>query len=245
MSNLITTAETGYTNVSDRYRVVPTAPLAEKFKSLGFTVDSFTRRGCRDVNKTPFVKHQVRLSHPDLLKSHGNNDLRLQLIITNSFDATSAFKMMLGFFRFVCSNGLAVGTSYETFSHRHVGNIIQEVDSSVERIVAQTDRLLFDIDKMKSVTLNQDEARAFLMSAAKVKDENIQEALFEPRREADTSLDVFTLYNVAQEAIIQGNTQMIMTNGDRKTMRRMRNLDEIERINRGLFDLALTFANAA
>lgn len=240
----IITANSGYTNVSERYRAVPTAPLAEKFKSLGFTVDSFTRRGCRDVNKTPFVKHQVRLSHSDLLQSSGD-DIRLQLIITNSFDATSAFKMMLGFFRFVCSNGLAVGTSYETFVHRHVGNIIEEVDSSVERIVAQTDRLLFDIDKMKSVTLNPNDARDFLMAAAKVKDDNIQEALFQPRREADTGLDIFTLYNVAQEAIIQGNTQMIMSNGDRKTMRRMRNLDEIERINRGLFDLALQFANAA
>ena len=241
----IITAASGYTNVSERYRAVPTAPLAEKFKSLGFTVDSFNRRGCRDADKAPFVKHQVRLSHPDLLKSHGNNDVRLQLIITNSFDATSAFKMMLGFFRFVCSNGLAVGTSYETFSHRHVGNIIEEVDSSVERIVAQTDRLLFDIDKMKSVTLNPNDARAFLMAAAKVKDDNILEAIIEPRREADTALDVFTLYNVAQEAIIQGNTQMVMSNGDRKTMRRMRNLDEIERINRGLFDLAFQFANAA
>ena len=82
----IFTAETGYTNVSERYRAVPTAPLAEKFKSLGFTVDSFIRRGCRDADKTPYVKHQVRLSHSDLLQNQGNRDIRLQLIITNSFE---------------------------------------------------------------------------------------------------------------------------------------------------------------
>lgn len=241
----IITAETGYTNVSERYRPVPTAPLAEKFKSLGFTVDSFTRRGCRNVNKVPFVKHQVRLSHSELLKNEGNRDIKLQLLISNSFDGTSALKMMLGFFRLVCSNGLVVGTSYEHFSHRHVGNIIEEVDSSIERIVAQTDRLLFDVDKMKSKTLNVIDARDFLIAAAKIKDEKIQEALFEPRREADTALDIFTLYNVAQEGIIRGNTEFITETGERKTMRRLRNLDEIERINRELFDLALQFANAA
>jgi hypothetical protein len=98
---------------------------------------------------------------------------------------------------------------------------------------------------MKSKTLNVIDARDFLIAAAKIKDEKIQEALFEPRREADTALDIFTLYNVAQEGIIRGNTEFITETGERKTMRRLRNLDEIERINRELFDLALQFANAA
>lgn len=239
------TAETGYTNVSERYRAVPTTSLAEKFKSMGFTVDSFVRRGCRDVNKTPYVKHQVRLSHSSLLDNTGHRDIKLQLLINNSFDATSAFKMKLGFFRMVCSNGLVVGTMYEEFSHRHTGNILEEVDSSVERIVAQTDRLLYDVDLMKSKVLSPLDARQFFNEAGKIKNEKIQEVLFTPRREEDTAMDVFTLYNVAQEGLIRGNTQMVTDNGRRTTMRTMRDLNEIERINRELFDLAFRFANAA
>lgn len=240
-SNLIT-ADSGYKTVSQRYRTVPTAPLADKFKSMGFLVDSFVRRGCRSEEKIPFVKHQVRLSHPGLLQNTASRDVRLQLVITNSFDGTSAFRMGLGFFRLVCSNGMMVGTTYETFAHRHVGNIIEELDESVERIVAQTDRLHNDLERMRTKILTPSQIVEFYNQAAKIKDPDITSALFAPRREEDKALDVFTVLNVVQEGIMRGNTQGVMTNGDRFTMRTMRNLNEIERINRELFDLALQYA---
>lgn len=241
----IITADSGYKTVSERYRPVPTAPLADKFKSMGFTVDSFSRRGCRSEEKRPFVKHMVRLSHSGLLKSGSHGDIKLQLVISNSFDGTSAFKMGLGFFRFVCANGMMVGESYETFRHRHTGNIIEEVDESVERIVAQTDRLLNDLEKMKSTVLTSSQILEFYREAAKIKNDEIDTILFSPRREEDRTNDLFTVLNVAQEGIIRGNTQAVLPTGERFTMRTMRNLNEIERVNRELFDLALRFASAA
>lgn len=241
----IITADSGYKTVSERYRPVPTAPLADKFKSMGFTVDSFSRRGCRSEEKRPFVKHMVRLSHSDLLKAGPHKDIKLQLIISNSFDGTSAFKMSLGFFRLVCSNGMMVGETYESFRHRHTGNIMQEVEDSVDRIVAQTDRLLTDLDKLKSTVLTSSQILEFYREAGKIKSEEIDSVLFSPRREEDRANDLFTILNVAQEGIIRGNTQAILPTGERFTMRTMRNLNEIERVNRELFDLALRFASAA
>lgn len=243
-SNLVT-ADSGYKTVSQRYQVVPTAPLAEKFKSMGFLVDSFTRKNCRSEEKRPFVKHQVRLSHPELLKNTTHRDIKLQLVITNSFDGTAAFRMGLGFFRFVCSNGMMVGESYETFKHRHIGNIIEEVDESVERIVAQTNKLMEDLDRMKSKILTPSQIVEFYNQAIKIKDPEIQSALFIPRRTEDNANDLFTVLNVVQEGIIRGNTTAVSSNGERFTMRTMRNLSEMERINKQLFDLALQFANAA
>lgn len=241
----IITADSGYKTVSQRYQVVPTAPLAEKFKSMGFVVDSFSRRGCRSEEKRPFVKHQVRLSHPELLRNTVHRDIRLQLIITNSFDGSAAFRMGLGFFRLVCANGMMVGETYETFRHRHVGNIIEEVDESVERIVAQTNRLMEDLDKMKSKVLTSQQVIDFYNQAIKIKNPDIDSALFMPRRQEDTAKDLFTVLNVVQEGIIRGNTQAVLPTGERFTMRTMRNLSEIERVNRELFDLALQFANAS
>ena len=134
-NGMIKVSESAHPKMSPKYKTVQTNVIAQRFKDLGFVVDEVLQRKSRK-GAGPYAKHMVRLSHPTLLSSK-HNDLKLQLIVTNSFDGSASFGMQLGFFRFVCANGMIVGEQLESFKHKHNGNILEEIDTSIERIVAQ------------------------------------------------------------------------------------------------------------
>ena len=135
----ITTLDTKLETLSDKYKLVPTKLIADKFKSLGFVTADYQEVKVRKASRAGFQKHMVRMNNPKLLTS-AHNDLKLQLVITNSHDGLSSFSIKLGIYRLVCSNGLMVGETFESVTLRHTGSIIEQVDQAVERMVAHKPR---------------------------------------------------------------------------------------------------------
>jgi hypothetical protein len=48
------------------------------------------------------------------------NKLRMRLECFNSVDGSTRFRVLMGWFRFVCSNGLVIGVTQADIQHRHV-----------------------------------------------------------------------------------------------------------------------------
>jgi len=48
------------------------------------------------------------------------NELRMRLECFNSVDGSTRFRVLMGWFRFVCSNGLVIGVTQADIQHRHV-----------------------------------------------------------------------------------------------------------------------------
>ncbi len=94
--------------LSDRYTVVPTIDVVEKFIDNGWQVSS-----AKQVGKTAFAKHQVRLRNAELPQV---GDSLLEAVITNSHNGTSTLQVGAGLFRLVCSNGLTVPVSTLEFA---------------------------------------------------------------------------------------------------------------------------------
>jgi Domain of unknown function (DUF932) len=233
---MITTLDQKHTSRSDKYQLVATKEIAERFKNLGFVVDGYSERRVRDATRRGYQKHQVRLSNPDLLQST-HSDIKLQLVVTNSHDGTSSFKMALGFFRFVCSNGLMVGETFERVSLRHSGTIVEEIEESIDRMVAQVSRLDSVISKMKERVLSKEELGLFLAEAGRIRGAAFS-SVPEPRREGDVGDDLFTVLNRIQEASIRGGETYVNQNGRTRSMRALTNIDKLTTVNQELFTLA-------
>jgi hypothetical protein len=68
-----------------------------------------------------------------------------QLHLVNSYDLSAPFEILLGAFRFVCENGLVVGTKHLHLKRRHHVSILQDVDiraevsTALKRFEAQAD----------------------------------------------------------------------------------------------------------
>ena len=223
--------------MSPRYKTVKTNMVASRFKDLGFVVDEI--KHVKKRNSSTFGKHLVRLSHPTLLSST-HNDVKLQLIVTNSFDGSSVFTMQLGFFRFVCSNGMVAGETLHAFKRKHVGNIIEEIDSGIEKIVAQTKDLEKILGRMKSTILTDSQIKEFERKASelRLKTGNLT---YTVRRQEDKGVDLFTVYNRIQEDIIRGGAKSVTADKIRR-LRPISSVTKLKELNEKLFDLALEFA---
>jgi hypothetical protein len=237
--NEIKTLDAKHSRVSDRYQLIPTKEIAGKFQELGFKVDEYKQVRVRDGSRMGYQKHFVRLSHPEMLTSK-HSDLKLQLLVTNSHDGSSSFKLQLGIFRLVCSNGLVVGQVFESVVIRHTRKALIELEPAIEKMVAQVAKLDEALDKMKSRILTPEEMQAFYEKAVKVRyGDNVQasDVYVYPRRDADMKDDLFTVYNVIQETLIRGS-QVRGLNGRVRQRRAITNIAKDISINTKLFDLA-------
>jgi len=241
---LVNVADQAHPKMSARYKTVQTNLIAQKFKDMGFIVDSVTQRRSRKHAATGggYGKHMVRLSHPQLLKSEAHNDVKLQLIVTNSFDGSSTFKIQLGFFRFVCSNGMIVGETLESYAHKHTGMILEELDESIERIVAQTHKLSGILTSMKSKMLSVVEIHSLEQEAMKLRSDKIKSIEWTARREEDKPTDLFTVYNRIQEDLVRGGTAATSESGNVRVLREIKGVDKLKQLNERLFDLAAKYA---
>ena len=123
----------------------------------------------------------------------GNNDTsRIHLLFSNNYARASDFKLGLGVYRQVCSNGMVVGQTVAGFNARHLvdeGFNATSLQSKVARIIEES-KHLYDIwMAWKDIFLSYEEALALFekrFSASKL------EQILSP---AQFPCDLWTIYN--------------------------------------------------
>jgi hypothetical protein len=132
-----------------------------------------------------------------------------RIIIRNSYAGESALIVQIGLFRFVCSNGLLLGTKTFAQKIRHVGKseeqVLEELNTSI----------LVAIDKAKDLAWYQytimQVKLTYLEAQRKIESLKLPEsvskkvlATFEwPDRPADEGMTIYTLYNIVNEIMRQ------------------------------------------
>jgi hypothetical protein len=227
-------------NCSERYEFYPTSRLIEPLLEDRWEITQAFQVG-RKRNTSPYAKHLVRLTHPKL--QFGEE--RLEAIIRNSHNASSKLEMMLGAWRFICSNGIMVGSSFADFaiSHTRPYELVQE---RAQEIIETAPQVVEVFGEWKSRQTSEDERHAFAIAAAFIRfgekppiDPN---KLLVIRRFEDQGQDLWSVYQRIQENVIKGG----LTREDgRRTTRGIRAIDETVRINKALWRAAEALGGAA
>src|SRR5476651_3890 len=92
---------------SERYTYIPTIDVLRGLRKEGFEPFMVAQGRSRIEGKSEYTKHLIRLRHS------GQPTARLEaneIILINSHDGASSYQMLAGVFRFVCCNGLVVGS---------------------------------------------------------------------------------------------------------------------------------------
>lgn len=98
------------------------------------------RNGAQAVRRYEFPKHQAKIGEVE-----GEDDLlNLNLYVRNSYDSSSAFRVMLGAMRLLCWNGMVMGNKDVDLYGRHtknfnINNMIRKLDVSLNMFAAQAD----------------------------------------------------------------------------------------------------------
>lgn len=246
-------AASAHESRSKRYAYIPTADVLRGLLAEGWGVYSATQAKTRDESKREFTKHMIRLRHVDhmsvrqtmLGRREGNADVN-ELIIINSHDGATAYQMLAGCFRFVCSNGLVVGTKIDEVRVRHSGNVRDEVVQGAFRMLDQFSVIEETKEGWKSLQLTAGEQNAFANAAlaARFDAEDVNDApvtaeqVLQPKRFDDRDNSLWTTFNRVQENLVDGGLRTRTANGRRTRTRAVAGIDSNVKLNKALWTLA-------
>ena len=137
-----------------------------------------------------------------------------EVVLVNSHDGTSAYKLIAGIFRLVCSNGLIIADStIASLSVHHKGNVLDNVIEGSYKIIADSEVAMDRVAQWSNLQLTTGEQSAFAEAAhtmrfadsdGKITTPITPAQLLAPRRNWDSGSDLWRTFNRVQENVIQG-----------------------------------------
>lgn len=240
-------AESPHDSRSERYTYIPTSQVLQALMREGFRPYSVMQGGSRDEAKRGFTKHLLRLRHDSQVQQVGGT--HNEIVLLNSHDGTSSYRLMAGVFRLVCGNGLVVAENMvEDIRIPHKGDITGQVIDGCVELLTKLPEISDSIRQMDSLRLSEGERTVFAQAAlvARYGEEQAPvtaSQVLTPRRQADVAPTLWNTMNVAQESLIRGGLSYAQRNASGRVVARRRTrevggIDQNTNINRALWALA-------
>lgn len=229
--------------MSERYQFYSTQELIEPLLAERWEITSAIQVKGHHKHNSEYAKHMVRITHPSLKLGED----RIEAIISNSHNGRSKLDMTLGAWRFVCSNGIMVGTSLDAFTIPHT-QAFEIVQARAEQIIERAPEVAEVFDAWKARNTDEDERHALAIAAAYVRWPHREEPPVDPRellavrRSEDRGNDLWTVFQRLQENVMRGGAPTLQN--ARRHVRGIRAIDETIRVNRGLWQVAAALYGA-
>jgi len=194
-------------NTSDKYALIQTKAVIDKFKTYGFNVSSYQEARFRKEDKRNKVKHLVRM------KIDGQMGVDREIVIMNSHDGTSSLKLNFGLFRAVCQNQLVFGDKLlptEKIYHSKQ-NPWEQIESFADLVHNKLDEEQKLREYMMGHRLSAYDIEQFAYDAVALKEKDMSIVL-DPmavnlvRRPEDIGKTLWLTYQRIQENIIKGDS---------------------------------------
>ena len=175
-----------------------------------------------------------------------------QILLTNSHDGKNAFTFTAGLFRMICENGLVISTNeFEKVSIRHMGYDFEELQKQINEMVEKLPLTVESMNKMIETTMDQNSIVKFAkdMLAVRFPEDELKRITIDmdefitPVRPEDNGDDLWSVFNVIQEKIIEGDFEYTVGTKHRKA-RQIKNFKQDMDLNSKMFDVALEYVNA-
>jgi len=236
--------------VSKHYTHIPTTKVIDDMELLGWGVVDVKEVKARKAKTRGVQKHMVVFRNPDVVINGEDGDTVFpQILLTNSHDGKNAFTFTAGLFRMICENGLVISTTqFEDVKMRHMGYTFEDLQVNIRDMVERLPLTVESMNKMKEVEMGEQAALEFAKKALGTRFDEKQmnriqidlNELLKPTRKEDMGNDVWSVFNVVQEKIIEGDFEYISGTKVRKA-RKVKNFKQDQKINMELFDLALEY----
>jgi hypothetical protein len=210
---------------SSKYCLIPTIKVIEALRERNLHPVSARQSYTRTADRVPFVKHVVRFrkaNQPVVL-----GEIIPELVLTNSHDTGSSYRLSAGLFRIWCSNGATTPVGeYGIYSVAHRGNVIDDVIEASYRIVDEHVPVLSArVQEFQRIQLPVNRQLEFAERAASLRWDRppVEPAqLLEPRRSSDAGSDLWRVFNRVQENIVRGGIRYEHYDAEAARLRRAR-----------------------
>jgi hypothetical protein len=239
-------ATTAQGDVSDRYRFIPTIQVVDALRDNGYNVVQASQSTAKELDNKMYTRHMLRLRHNDVLRPDNVGDEIPEIVLMNSHNRTSTYKLMLGIFRLVCSNGLVVASeTIESLNIRHVGgkDVVEQIIQISRQITQEVPKVFNQIQQFKKIVLSRPEQIALAESVKEIVPSSLElatDSMLFARRYSDNGgneRDLWKTSNVIQENIIKGGVRATNTKGNRTHSRQVKNIKNNIDINKAIWKL--------
>jgi len=209
------TTQTHIEGLSHRYSHIPTTQIVQTIREAGWEFTSGTARKGRTPERIAHAAHVLRFSNPSLPLI---NDNRIEAVLLNSHDGSTAFELGFGVYRMACANGLVVRTAtVGSVRLVHSGLNLDNVFTAARSLVDRAPQVAETIERWSGTQLDHDLAlqMSSRMARARWGERFVEADLLSPRRGEDTRSDLWTVFNRAQESVIRGGMDVTLT-GNRR-----------------------------
>ena len=236
----------GSSNVSEKYSHIPTERVMDDMSALGWNVVDAKEIKAR--KNQGFQKHMLVFANPEIVINGNDGDTVFpRILLTNSHDGKNAFTFKAGLFRLVCSNGLVIADEqFGEMKIRHMGYDFEALQSLITEIVEKLPLTVESMNKFKSKQLSQEQKQKFALEALGLRFDtenktfNVDEFLT-PTRKEDSNDDLWSVFNLVQEKLVNGMFDYRSASKTRKA-RRIKNFQQDVALNTELYKLALQYA---
>ncbi len=244
-------ADAAHSSRSSRYSYIPTSLVVEGMRKEGFAPVKVQVSRVRDGERKGFEKHMIRFRQLDQQIVRVGEVLP-EVVLVNSHDGSTSYKLSAGLFRLVCSNGLVIPQGeLDEIRIKHTGaNIVQDVIAGSFRVLGQSQLAIEAANRWSQLQLTDGEQTALAIGAhharfadpAGVVETPIEPAqLLRPRRTDDRKADLWTTFNRIQENVIKGGLHGVeFRDGKRRkvTTREVKGIDGNLNLNKALWKMA-------
>ena len=238
----------GGENTSERYSHIPTYQIVEDMKVLGWEVVDVKEVKAR--KNVGFQKHLVVFRNNDIVIDGKDGDTVFpQILLTNSSDGKNAFTFRAGLFRLVCENGLVISTQdFANMRIRHYGYKFEDLKATITNIVEKLPLTVASMNKFKQIQLNKKQILKLAKEALNIRFGEVEmnritvdwNEFVKPTRREDEGTDLWSVFNVVQEKVLEGDFNYVAGNKSRKA-RKIKNFNQDMEVNSRLYELATTY----
>lgn len=233
-------AKTPAPHLTAKYVHVNSEAVMNSMLAEGFVVADVKGVNSRDPLHS---RHVIDFRHPDVPHI---GDAVPRVLFTNSHDGSTRASALAGVFRFVCSNGMVVGSTYAKEKVRHTGDAARHLIERMQALAKNTAPLFTQIESWQKLDMDKAARHEYARQAAMLRwgDPHRFEAedLLAVRRAEDDKGDLWTVFNRVQEATTRGGVQGYTADGRRATARAINEPQRSVRFNEQLWQLTEEFA---
>lgn len=239
--------------MSNKYVLMNSQELVQgllNLKSKGepvFELRSIQFRKSRSPRMQYVGSHLIRIRTRQSFNVGKDDAVYPEILIRNSYDGHSQFEVRMGIFRLVCSNGLVIQTQdFGEIKLRHMGTPAEAAFDIAKQFAANLPKFQEVQNAFTQKTLTDEEMVEFATKAAAVRfkekfTESDAETLLASTRDQDNGNDLWKVFNRVQEKLMRGG---IKFESMKKKVKGINRAQEDIRINKELFELAMSYVNS-
>jgi hypothetical protein len=250
--------------VKPTYQFASTASIIETLAVTGWKPVEQKVARVKSPERDGFQRHIVTLENAALPEIPGMTDdhrSRPRITVMNSHDAGTALRVILGFLRFACLNGILAGTGLREFRAVHSANLTEKLGDGIRYVAEDIPALTAQLQHLQSVQFSAANEQEFIRALVDARLQHVEavdvdyNSAIQVRRFQDGGRDAFSVLNRVQESLMRGgiaykrvvkqyDDQGNVTSQEIRpaTTRKLSSIQQAVKLNRQAYDLAMKFA---